>query len=227
MRQAAFFFRDGHEDLVPFINKFYPLAFLLKRLLEEKYQDKKLNFIAISFYTPETFRNGVPESGYGLNWAGDAISYDEVFDRHSFEQMSENEMKYFLWNKAFAALKMAAEKKGNKLFLEAAEYAHKKGIDNGLALDYKAVDTDIILYEKAVKATLWIRFKEEWSSELKLEREGKVFFTKGIHKIPPGNGFFIIAYKKLEADKKNRVVIKGAKDLKLPMTIEIPKDLLV
>lgn len=54
MERILFLFKDGDEQLGALDNEFFSLAVLLKRLLHERYNDKKVKFINLKFMTEES-----------------------------------------------------------------------------------------------------------------------------------------------------------------------------
>jgi hypothetical protein len=88
------------------------------------------------------------------------------------------------------------------------------------------IETDVVLFEKKYKASLWVNFSENlMQANFTLEKDNKIIFKKVIGNAPSGMEFFLVMFKKIE-QKDNSIIIKGLKDVDyLPMKIMFSENL--
>ena len=211
--RTLFWFKD-ENNMLTFLNEdFFGLSNLLNRLLNEKYDGKKIKFINIFFSTKKIYESNV-------YYYGGHLHYRAVFDKDKFINLSKSEQYKFVWEKAHKYLLESANFIKNSSLAEAADYAYSKGLEMNLNPDYRVVDTDIIIFGEHLRASVWINFKEDgMSSEFTLERSGNVIFKKELDKTVKGVEFFLVMYKAIVVEGNN-IVIKGRRDVEdLPLKI--------
>lgn len=220
--RTLFWFKDGDEMLVELNEKFFGLGILLNRLLNEKYDGRKIKFVNLDFATDRTYGlhpNLPKEEAYHY---GGHLRYYGVFDKGYFEKLAKTEQDRYLWNNAFACICKSAACLENEKLREAAEYAYAKGIESNLNPDYRLLETDTDVSGQAWKASVWVNFKEDGMySKLTLEKEGELVFEKDIDKAKNGVEFFLEMYKSIVFENNN-IVIAGHKDVDyLPLSFPL------
>jgi hypothetical protein len=227
IERTLFFFKDGEEMLFSFNERFFALATLLNRLLNETYTGKKITFINLFFSTEETY-NLYPQSPkyYTHNYKGH-ISYNDVFDLNYFQKLNENDQATFIWERACEILRIISEAIKNEHLLAASNYAYNKGIETDLNPDYKMVEAAIKLFGRPYKAAIWVNFRKDGMySTLTVESDGIIVFEKEIDKTKNGTKFFLEIYKSIEVEE-NTIVVKGRKDVEyLPLKVIMDSSLL-
>ncbi|TGV02131.1 hypothetical protein [Flavivirga rizhaonensis] len=225
IERTLFWFMDGDEQKSAMDNRYFSLGTLLNRLMGERYEGKRIKFINIYFNTEETYKIHPQVPKHNTHFYGGHLNYDDVFDLNSFNKMTEIEQDQFIWKRAFEILKEASIAIKNKELLKACEYAYKKGIEINLNPDYRMVENDIVLFDQALKASVWVNFKKEGMySKFTLEKENEIIFEQEIDKTKNGIEFFLEMYKDIEL-KDHDIIIKGRKDVEyLPLTIPIKKE---
>lgn len=227
IQRTLFWFSDRSEQLVELYERFYAFGFLLNRLLNEVYEGKRIKFINIYFYTPETFdkfpaiKNNSTDYYHGYMNCNTELHVDE------FISLGYDQQKLFIWNRACEHLLSASKFLKNQELEKAVTYAHAKGLDQNLNPDYRMVEADVVIQGEQLKAALWVNFREEGMyANLTLEREGHVLFQKNIDKTKNGFGFFLEMFHKIESDNDS-IIIKGAKAVEyLPLRIPIDTSVL-
>ena len=222
--RTLFWFKDGDEMLIALNEDFLGLAALLNRLLNDRYDGKKIKFINLDFATDKTYElhpNLPKEDAY---YYGGHLRYYGVFNKEQFSSLSWTEQQKYVWDKAYQYLCKSAQSIKNKKLLEAAEYAYEKGIEINLNPDYRMVETNINVSGQQLKASVWVNFKEDGMySKLTLEKEEEIVFEREIDRTKKGVEFFLEMYKGIELDNGN-IVIKGRKDVdSLPLKIPLNK----
>lgn len=199
----------------------------MNRLLNEKYEGEKIRFINIYFRTEETY-NLHPQAPKNFTYfEGSELTYDDVFDRLSFNELATEEQNKVIWQRAHEILRESARATNNKCLSEAATYAFTKGISLNLNPDYKMVEADVELFGESMKASVWVHFKNDGMyAELTLEQDQKIVFARHIDKTKNGVEFFLEMYKRIEADSHN-IIIQGRRDVDyLPLKIPVEKSTL-
>jgi hypothetical protein len=226
--RTLFWFSD-ENGLIKILNdNFFSTSVLLNRLLNIKYTGEKIQFMNIDLASEENYKRFPINPPHSVHYYGGHLRYHGVIDFNEFYKLSEKEQTLLVWNKGYEYLKLAAEKIKNDSLLEACEYAYYKGLEIGLNPDYKMIETEVILYDIPINASIWTNFKNDrMYSKLSIEKDGKVIFEKDIDSTINGIEFFLEMYKKIEA-KNNGVVIKGHYGVEyLPLFVPINKELLV
>lgn len=220
--RTLFWFRDGRERLSQSTEEFFGLATLLNRLLNEKYNGKKLKFINFEFNTEKTYELSTVTPKNTPYYSGGNLLYYGLFNKDEFLKLSRSEQNKFVWEHAHQYFMESAQLMKNTALAEAADYAYHKGLETNLNQDFRVVDTNIILSEQNVRASVWIIFKEDGMySKLTLEHEDKIIFEKDIDKTVHGVEFFLEIYRAVLLEGDN-IVIKGAKDVDyLPLKIPL------
>ena len=220
--RTLYWFKDGDETLISLNEDFFGLGTLLNRLLNEKYDGKKVKFINIDFSTNKTYELFPILPKNEPYYYGGHLRYYGLFDLNQFNEFNWDEKKLYVWENSIQYIKKSADFIKNKKLLDAAEYAYNKGFENDLNPDYRLLESNFFVSEKQFHTSLWINFKENgMSSKLTIENEGKVIFEMEIDKTPKGIEFFLEMYKEMEFDGDN-IIIKGLKGvdylpLKIPM----------
>jgi len=220
--RTLFWFKDGDEQLNNLTNDFFGLSFLLNRLLNEKYDGKKIKFINIDFLTENTFKLYpiLPrETPYYYNGH---LRYYGLFDLNLFESLSIEEQYNFVWEKAHKYLIEAAKSNKNPKLMEAANYAYEKGYELELNPDFKVVDVLIPIEGNEIRASIWILFQNDGMvSKFTLQRSENLIFEKVLDKTEKGVEIFLEMYKAIVIENGN-IIIKGRKDIaSLPLKIPL------
>ena len=226
--RTLFWFTDGDEQLLNLNNKFSPWGLMFNRLLNEKYCGKKIKYINLYFKTKQTYTLNPKSKEHYMHYYGGHLWYNDVFDMDAFISMSENEQVNYIWKRSSEILLICAENLKNNDLSAACNYAYEKGISLGLNPNFEILQTNFILNNKSINASILYDFqKEEVTSNLILEIDHVVVLKKNIDSAALGNPFFFIIYKKIEVEN-NVIIIKGRKDAgNLPMRVEIPAALAV
>lgn len=222
--RTLFWFEDGNEMLTTFNEDFFGLGTLLNRLLNDRYDGKKIKFINIYFSTERTYELNTHLPKDEPYYYGGHLQYYGVLDKERLSLLSWIERKKYIWDKAHRYLCKSAQSIKNKKLMEAAEYAYEKGIETNLNPDYRMVETDINVSGQQLKASVWVNFKEDGMySKLTIEKKEEIVFEKDIDKTKNGVEFFLEMYKGIELVNGNLVII-GRKDVDyLPLKISLDK----
>lgn len=225
--RTLFWFKDGEIELIELNERFFSLGTLLNRLLNTKYDGKKIEFINIDFSTENTYELYTKLPKNRAYYYGGHLRYYGIFDRDIFSKLSYEDQNKLIWRKACNYLNSSARLIKNKKLMEACDNAYIKGIELGLNADYRVIERDIILFDQQMKASVWINFeKDAMYSRFTLEKEDKLIFEKVIDKTKNGVEFFLEIYKDIDLID-NSVIIDGRKDVGyLPLKIEISRDAL-
>ncbi|WP_153394810.1 hypothetical protein [Chryseobacterium vaccae] len=220
--RTLFWFRDGSERIQHLSGQFFGLGTLLNRLLNEKYNGKKIPFINLEFNTEKTYELFPVIPKNTPYYSGGDLQYYGLFDQDEFMKLSWSGQSVFLWERGCQYLKDSAQLMKNKDLTEAVDYAYHKGLAMELNPDFRVVDTEIVLSGQKIRASVWIVFKEEGMySKLTLEQDGTVIFEKNIDQTAHGIEFFLEIYKSINLEGEN-MVIKGRKDVEyLPLKISL------
>ncbi|WP_276482724.1 hypothetical protein [Paraflavitalea pollutisoli] len=220
--RTLFWFSDGDEQLVSVNDDFFGIGTLLNRLLNEKYDGRKITFINLHFYPDKTFALHPIIPKDAPYYYGGHLSYYGWYNLKLFNLMNWNEKKLFVWEKGFAYLKQSAEFTKNEKLLEAAQYAYSKGLEMNLNPDYRLLDLDFDVSGQKFRASLWINFEDDgMSSLLSVEKDTTVIFEKPIDKSRKGIEYFLVMYKSLLFDE-DRIIIKGDRDVEyLPLRVPL------
>ncbi len=220
--RTLFWFRDGNETLLILNENFFALGILLNRLLNENYSGKKIKFINIDFSTLKTYELHSKLPKNDVYFYTGHLRYYGTFDVIKFNALSEYEQKLFIWERAFEYLQASAKAISSKSLSDAIEYAYNKGLEINLNPDYRMIESNVVIFGKPVKASIWINFRADgMHSKLTLEIDERIIFEKDIDKAKNGIEFFLVMYKSIEA-KDNSIIVKGLKDVSyLPLKIPI------
>ena len=223
--RTLFWFKDGEIEFLDLNERFFSLGTLLNRLLNEKYDGKKIEFINIDFSTERTYELFPKIPKNDAYYYGGHLRYYGIFDINEFRQLSYQEQDIMIWNKACSYLSRSAKSIKNKKLLGACEYACNKGLELELNADYRMVEKDIVLFNQPLKAAVWVNFKKDGMySKFTLEKGSTIVFEKEIDKAKNGVEFFLEMYKDIDLED-NDIVIKGRKDVEyLPLKIPIIKE---
>lgn len=205
--RALVWFKDG-DDRQDMNYKYYSLSVLYTRLLREKYGGVRIRFINIHFKSEKTYQLFPKTPRLYLHFYNGVLFYNDVFDFDAFNLMGEEEKKYFIWSRVHEIMAAAARQLGNSELEKADDFAYKTGVERSLVADYKVLETELILFERAVTASVWNVFKEDGIySYLVLTRDGKELYRKEISKGPLGNPFLLVMFKRILA-KKDTVIVE-------------------
>jgi hypothetical protein len=226
--RVLFIFSEGDGSdgsSVIFQNSYYCYGLLLSRLLNEVYDGKKIPFLNILFATQEHYIKYPIVPLYYINSNASCLEFHGLIDFKEFYLLSEGEQVIFVWEKVYEYIQTAAKAIKNYQLVEASEYAYKKGLEINLNPDFRVVDTDIILFEQPVRASVWIYFKpDRMCSKFTLELADKLVFEKELDSTVPALEFFLVIYKKIEV-KDNVVIVKGHYEVDyLPLKIYLDRD---
>jgi hypothetical protein len=225
--RTLFWFKDGEDSLHKLTDKYHNLCTSFNRLMSEVYIGKKISLINIHFYSESSYKiyNGLLK--HYTHFGGKNLTHNAVLDFEMFYALSEEEKGHFLWQRGYKILQEASILVKNPQLAEASEYAYKKGLETNLNFfDFKVLEVAIILYDEPLSACVWVHFtKEKTHSQFILEKNGVVLFEK--HLIDARNrlDFFLVMYKKIEV-QDNTIILKGAKEAKLPMKIFVDENVI-
>lgn len=222
--RTLYWFNDGNEQLLSLTYDFFGLGHLLNRLLNDRYDGKKIKFINLYFYTDETYKLLRQTQKCTPYYYGGHLKYFGFFDKNQFLSLGRKEQENFVWEKAHRYLLEAAAMMKNTQLAEAAEYAYKKGLEIELNTDLPVLETDLTVFGKNIKACVWIIFKEDsMYSKFVLEQDGNVIFSRDLDRTELGIEVFLDMYKKIVI-AKDAIVIKvmsnvsGVKPIKIPFS---------
>ena len=220
IERTLFWFKDL-EVLTSLTENFMGLGYLLNRLLNERYEGKKIKFINIEFYTNRTYElyPALPkETPY---FYGGHLNYYGSFDKDDFLKLNNTQQHYFIWEKSHQYLIESAKAMKNNSLAEAADYANRKGLQIDLDPNYRVIDTLFIISGKEVRASVWINFDENnMYSKFTLEQLGNIIFERELDRVRNGIEVFLEMYKAIEL-KKDSFLIKGHRDIP-DLPIKIP-----
>lgn len=225
IERTLYWFRYEGNRLDHYINRFFPLANLLNRLLNEVYNGKKIKFININFLTEENYAQSPLMLKDQADFRGNSFAYNGIIDYSVFDNLSEHEKKVFLWDRALKYFESAAKTMKNSDFYEAAKYAYKKGVEMNYNPDYIILENEAIIDNKNIKASIWLHFEEDGAMyyRLVLQKNETVILEKELDNCVPGIEFFLVIYKKIEIND-DHIIIKGVRDVDyLPLKIDIPR----
>jgi hypothetical protein len=223
--RTLFWFDDEKSRIQELTSKFFGLGTLLNRLMNEKYEGKKIKFININFATKEKYLKYPKTLVDSINYYGGHLAYYGIIDFLEFNKFSEVERTNFIWQKSYEYLQICSKEIKNNQLLDASEYAYKKGLEMKLNPDYRMVENDVIIFGKQLKACIWLNFREDGMySKLTLEDKERIIFEKDIDSTEKGIEFFLIMYKSIQV-KGNIIIIKGRSDVEgLPLKVLISVD---
>lgn len=227
IERTLFWFKNDNEDLLVLNDRYFPLATLLNRLLNENYRGKKIKFINLDFSTEATYLSYPQLPKDTAYYYGSHLRYYGVFDLIAFFNLNEVEQDRFVWVKACEYLKKAAKSIKNDSLIDAAEYAYKKGMEMDLNPDYRMVQANVIIYGQPMNASVWVNFRKDGMySKLSLEKDDAIIFEKEIDKTKNGVEFFLEMYKNLHVED-NTIVINGHRDVDyFPLRIPVPNEVI-
>jgi hypothetical protein len=218
--RLLFWFEDGREMLTSLNEDFFGLANLLCRLLNQRYDGKRIKFLNIYFSTEKSFEMNLNITKNESYYFGGHLHFYGEFNNEQLGEMDWTERKKFIWNKAYQYLCMSAKNLKNQKLLEAAEYAYKKGIEINLDPDYRMIEAELCVLGQICMASVWVNFRKDGMySKFTLEKESSIVYEKQIDKTKNGVEFFLEIYKEIEVDKEN-IIIKGNREVDyLPLKI--------
>lgn len=218
--RTLFWFKDGNESLIDLDERFFSLATLLNRLMNEVYNGKKIEFINIDLSTQKTY-DLYPILPKGREYFyGKQLKFYGTIDLAEFVKFSDEKQRHFIWQLAFEYLQLAAKALNNKELTQASEYAFFKGLDLDLDPDFKVVETSSFIGGRSLNFAIWINFRKEGMySNLIVEKDGERIFQRELDKTKNGIEFFLEMYKSIQVDE-NMIIVKGRKDVSyLPLRI--------
>jgi hypothetical protein len=222
IERALLWFKDSNDRLFFLSEKYFGLSMLLTRLLNERYDGKKIKFININFRTEDVYNSHPDAPKHHTHYYGGHLNYDDVFDHASFTRLSSEDQKKYIWKRSFEVLQEASNSIKNRHLLNASEYAYNKGLETSLNPDYKMLEASLSMHGQLINASIWINFKEDGMyANLVLEKKGVKIFERNIDKAKNGVEFFLEMYTGLGV-ADNDILIKGKKDVDyLPLKIPI------
>lgn len=217
--RTLFWFYDQAGPILKLNEAFLGLSTLLNRLLNEKYEGRKIQFINLDFATLEKYETAPSVPMDEPYYYGGHLRYYGLFDSAKFSTLTTNEKKAFVWKQGCDNLMKSATSINNTELLEATQYAYKKGIAKDLNPDFCVVKNNIELNRQNFTVSVWINFTEDsMFSKLIVEKNGNVIFEQVLDKSRNGIEFFLEIYKKLEL-KVNLIIVKRHKDAGPPVKV--------
>jgi hypothetical protein len=222
IERTLFWFSNGDTTLLSLNEAFFHLSVLLNRLINERYDGKKIKYLNIDFATEETYKLHAVLPKNEPYFFGGHLRFYGVFDYEQVIKLDADEQKLLLWEMACKFVKQSATKTKNDSLYEAADYAYKKGIERNLNADYRLVESEVSICGRKFLAAVWIHFKPDGMySRFALQDGNKILLSKDIDSTKNGIEFFLYMYKRIEAID-NMIIIKGHRDVKyLPLKIPI------
>ncbi|SFH01478.1 hypothetical protein SAMN05421739_10563 [Pontibacter chinhatensis] len=221
--RLLFWFYDGEEKLDENTKRFFPLAMLLNRLLNETYEGKKIKFLNLKFYTQASYEgNQQLELNYTHSYGGH-VHHNALFNRTELEALALPEQKKLLWKRACETLNLVAHDLRNASLSVSAGTAYDKGIEIGLNEDFVMRCANFQIHGHLVKVSILARFVgDRVFSILTVQSDNELILEDEIDRTDSDIEFFYTIYKKIELDKSNNIVIKGHYGVGyLPMTVPI------
>jgi hypothetical protein len=224
MIRTQFYFKDIYE--IPEYNKrFTALAYFFNRLISIEHDDDKLKLVNIEFSTKRTYETYTSELANHVERKFNFLNYYAIWDKDSFEKLNFEEQLIFIWEKAHQNLKEACLQIKNESLLKAIERVYHNGLLLNLNLNYYYMTTLIHFQQQEVKAGIFVKCKKDIIEySFQIEKDETILWNIPLWE---GNGaalIFLYAFKKIEVDSKNRIVIKGLNnviDIKFPIRIEV------
>jgi hypothetical protein len=218
--RTLFWFKDGDEKLTSLSDDFFGLGTLLNRLLNEKYDGKKIKFINLDFFTEKTYELHPMLLKQAPYYYGGHLRYYGIFDINKFNSLEKIDQVNFIWKEAHSYLIESANAISNRKLAESADYAYTEGLKIALDTKYKVLDNQIIVLGKHVRASISIIFDDHCMySKLSLKHSGHIILDKELDKTKKGVEIFLDMYKAIVVEG-NEIVIKGRKDVEsLPIRI--------
>ena len=225
--RAALWFETENGRINQLSDDFFGLSTLLDRLINEKYNGKKIKFLNIFFANEAKYKMITAIPMNYTHYYGGHLSYYGVFDIEKFNILGRSAKQEYIWRKAYHSLCAAGRATMNEELIVAAEHAYNRGLEINLNQDYRVIERTLDLSGQNFLAAVWILFKEDGMySKFTLEKDGHIVFEKDIDKTENGIEFFLDIYKGIDLQRDN-IIIKGSRDVGyLPLKIPI-KDIQV
>lgn len=222
--RTLFWFKDGEKSLIELNERFFAYGILMNRLLNERYDGKKILYINIDFATEKTYElfPNLPKND--VYYYGGHLRYYGILNTNELKQYNYDEQNKYIWDRACEYMKTASRSLKNPKLLNSCEYTAKKGLELDLNPDYRMVEKDVVLFGQFLKASIWVNFRKDGMySKFTLEKQGKIVFEKLIDKTKNGVEFFLEIYKDIDV-VGDFIIIQGSKEVKyLPFKIHIPQ----
>lgn len=220
INRTLFWFSKSKTQLNELTARFYGLAFLLNRLMNEVYDGKKIKFINLEFNDEATYEAypHIPKNE-PYNYSGH-LKFFGLLDYNLFFEMDDTSKNKFLWEKAHDyLLKLSKSSKNKKLEL-AVNYAFTKGIENNLNTDYKVLEETFLFSSHEIECSVWIYFKNNgMHSKLLVKNKLELIYEQEIDRTDNGVEFFLEIYKELRIEG-NKIILSGSNDIDyLPLEI--------
>lgn len=227
IRRTLFWFNEGDERLHNLTADFFGLATMLNRLMNEKYDGKRIRFINIYYANEQTYQLYPKRLKEESHFYNGLLSYYELIDYNEFNKLPKSDQFLFLWNSAYDCIRKASKNIKNESLSISCKYAYNKGLELNLNPDYRVLEAEVMLFGETLLAAVWILFRDDkMYSKFKLEKKGKVLFEQDIDSSGNAIEFFLEIYKKIELVGQT-IIIKGVRDVDyLPLRIKIEKSML-
>ncbi|HRE57190.1 MAG TPA: hypothetical protein PLW09_05155 [Candidatus Kapabacteria bacterium] len=219
--RTLFWFDYGNGQDQALTREFWGIAHLLNRLLNTRYNGKRIEFINIYYYIEEEYerypvlRKDMPD------YKGGPLSYFAVWDIVYFNSLDWEEKQRYIWEKSCQYIKKSAEIIKNKKLLDAIEYAYEEGLRLNLDTSYCRFEITIEYNGLPFKISLWIKYGQNIIySTLTVESDEDIYEMELLSWVD-GYDLFSDMHRKLEFDGKN-IIIKGYREFEFfPIKISL------
>lgn len=220
--RTLFWFKEADGNVLALNEKFFGLGTMLNRLLNEKYNGKKLGFVNINYAAAGYYKEGsVIPVNQAYYYGGDLTFYG-IIDMPAFKSLRYYDQCLYLWNSSCQYLQQSAIQIENENLFNAVGYAHQRGLELHLNQNYIIDECSFKVGERNCKAILWMKFEEDrmFAAVEAFHNEG-LLLREEIASSRNGNEFFLEIFKKVEFDGA-KIVVKGRKEVEyLPLVIPL------
>lgn len=225
--RTLFWFKDGRTELKHLNDRFFGLATMLNRLMNESYDGKKVKFINVYFATAVTYEIFPEPSIDYIHYYGGHLSYSALFVLEEFENLSQDDQAKYVWDHAIQYLRRAGIQLKNESLVEAVDLANERGGNLRLNPDFPLIKRSFNIHGEEYSAELWIHFNsDDMFSKFWLKRNNQTIMEKMIDQSKAGYEFFLEMYKDIQM-AGDHFVITGHRDVEyLPMMVKFPNQVL-
>lgn len=215
-------FRTEQGDIKELNNFFWGISLLFERLLNEKYEGKKIKFININLGTSQLYEEKTVIKLNHTHYYNGHLNYNGVFEKSKLESLSVEEQTAYVWNKIYEAMLECSKIINNEELKQAVIYAYTEGLKIDLNTDFKVIEIYFNFNEVIYSASVVFSFKEDGIySKLSISNEGVVVHELNIDKTVLGNEYFLTIYKSINI-QDNILILKGRSEIKyLPLKIDL------
>ncbi|WP_315814161.1 hypothetical protein [Paraflavitalea speifideaquila] len=196
IERTLFWFKVDEGELLHLNEKYFAIATLLNRLLNDRYRSDPIKFINIYFANNKYYEKypAIPSDYvHYFKKNGGTLAYYGLFDLTKFNSLSVQRQNDYIWEKACRYLEYAAISIKNNDLIDAVRHAFQGGKEIHLNPDYRLVESEVIIYGQLLKAAIWVNFKADGMySKMTLEKGDQIIFEKSIDETKMGLSFFFL-----------------------------------